>query len=212
MSNPWSRKTKPKKLTLKGLAKDNGKAPVKPTLASLAKGEPKPKVTLGAALGVKQPDPERPYQAPKPRHKDDFRVGGVLFSGAEVTGEDSKGYRDGMFRPVGTVDITNGDQTYTFHNRYGSWMHDMWTGSQMAEPARVGAMLNISMSQLEIARALSKRFELALKAKKIPNTHQQRIALEEKAKLARKRTAKPTTKETTDMTTKPKLSLKGLKK
>lgn len=210
-SNPWSRKAKPKP-TLKGLAKDNGKAPVRPSLASLAKGKPvvKPKVKLGAALGVKQPPPERPYQEPKPRHKDDFRVGGVLFSGAEMTGESSKGYRDGMFRPVGTVDITNGDQTYTFHNRYGSWMHDMWTGNQMAEPARVAAWLGVQMSQLEVSRALSKRFELALKAKGIPNTHQQRIALEEKAKLARKRTAKQPPKETSNMT--KKLSLKGLKK
>jgi hypothetical protein len=205
--NPWSRTAKPKgKLKLLGsTAKTNGKAPAKPSLAALAKGEPKEnkKVSLGAALGIKVPVFSRPHQEPKPRRKEDFSVNAVLFSGAEVTGEAVSGYRDGMTRPVGTVDVTNGDQTYTLHNRYGSWMHDVWNGNgSMAEPARVASWLGITMTQLEMAKALSMRFDAELKKQGILNLHQQRARLEAKAAEARKRIKTPT-KETTEVTKNP---------
>jgi hypothetical protein len=76
-ANPWSRKAR--KPSLKGLAKTNGKAQTKPSLATLAKGKP-PSLKK---LVVNPMDEERPYQAPKPKVKEDFRVNGVLFSGAE---------------------------------------------------------------------------------------------------------------------------------
>ena len=89
---------------------------------------------------------ERPYQEPKPRVKEDFRVGGILFSGAEIGGQlITAGYKDGMYRTYGSVDVTNGDLTYTLHNRCGSWMHDMWDSSMMAEPARVAYWLGIDV-------------------------------------------------------------------
>jgi hypothetical protein len=220
MPNPWSRAAKPKpkgKLSLLGgKAKTNGKAPAKPTLAALAKGkpqpEPKPKVTLGAALGVKPPVEERPHQEPKPRVKEDFRVDGILFSGAEITDRTTLGYRDGVYRTIGTVDVTNGDQTYTFHNRYGSWMHDVWHGGgMMFEPARVAAMLNINMSQVDMARALSRRFEAEMKKQGILTAAQQRAHAEAKAAEARKRSRKPI-EETTEVTPKKKISLRGVGK
>jgi hypothetical protein len=215
MANPWSRKAKAKKITsLKGLAKTNGKAPVKPSLASLTKGKPasKPKPSLRKLVTTEPVVMERPYQEPKPRVKEDFRIGGVLFSGAEVLGEITAGHKDGTFRPFGSVDVTNGDQTYTLHNRHGSWMHDVWGTNQMAEPARVAMWLGLqNMGQMQMAQALGRRFELELKKQGVPTTHQQRLKLEEQAAAARKRAAKkPPAKETTKMP--GKITLKGLKK
>ena len=192
MPNPWSRAVK-KKPSLKALAKTNGREPSKPSLRSLVTTEP---VVM-----------ERPYQEPKPRVKEDFRVAGVLFSGAEITGAQTVGYRDGMSRATGTVDITNGDQTYTLHNRNGSWMHDVWGNNRMAEPALVARWLGIEMSQIEVSRALSRRFEAEMKKQGVLTTHQQRAKLDAEATAARKR--KPTPKETTSV---KKISLKGLKK
>jgi hypothetical protein len=188
-SNPWSRALKKRKPSLKGLAKNNGHKP-KPSLRALVTTEP--------------PVMERPYQEPKPRVKEDFRLGGVLFSGAQITGQQTAGYREGIFRPIGTVDITNGDQTYTMHNRHGSWMHDVWNGNgAMAEPARVAEWLGIDMHHVDISRALSRRFEAELKKHGTPTVHQQHARSEAQAVAARKHPAKPAPK---------KLTLKGLKK
>src|SRR3954447_19090495 len=206
-SNPWSRKTKTKP-SLKGLAKTNGEAPVKPSLASLTKGK-STKVTLRKLVTTEPVVMERPYQEPKPRVKEDFRVGGVLFSGAEITDRVSVGHRDGTFRSVGTVDVTNGDQTYTLHNRYGSWMHDVWGTANMAEPARVAAWLGINMSQLDMCQLLTKRFEAELKKQGIPNKQQQRAKIEADAAKARKRTKQP--EKETPVVTPKKPSLRGLK-
>lgn len=219
MANPWSRKAKTKpKLSLKGLAKTNGKAQAKPSLAALSKGKstqvtPKEKPSLRRLVTTQPVVMERPHQEPKPRVKEDFRIGGVLFSGAEILGELTAGHRDGITRAYGSVDVTNGDQTYTLHNRYGSWMHDVWGTNQMAEPARVAIWLGLdSMGQLQMAQALSRRFEAEMKKQGVLTPHQQRVKLEEKAAAARKRAAKkPPAKETTAVTPK-KLSLKGLKK
>jgi hypothetical protein len=156
---------------------------------------------------------ERPHQEPKERVKEDFRIGGVLFSGAEILGQITVGHRDGMFRPYGTVDVTNGDQTYTLHNRHGSWMHDVWGENRMAEPARVANWLGLqNMGQLQMSQALSRRFELEMKKQGVLTPHQQRTKLDEQAAAARKRTPKPAAKETTAVTPKKKLTLKGLKK
>lgn len=220
MANPWSRKAKPK-LSLKGLAKTNGKAPVKPSLASLTRGKPsqtKPKPSLRKLVTTQPVVMERPHQEPKPRVKEDFRVGGVLFSGAEILGQLSAGHRDGITRPFGTVDVTNGDQTYTLHNRYGSWMHDVWGTANMAEPARVAAWLGINMSQLDICQLLGKRFEAEMKKQGVPTPHQQRLKLDEQAAAARKRATKRATKPTTEKETttvtskKPSLRMLGGKK
>ena len=219
MANPWSRTKKKGKLNLLAKKDTNGKAPVKPSLAALAKGKPpetfKPKPSLRKLVDPEAVE-ERPYQAPKPRVKEDFSINGVLFSGAEVIGSALAGYKDGMFRPYGTVDVTNGDQTYTLHNRYGSWMHDVWNGNgAAAEPARVAVWLGILMDQRQMGEALSQRFELELKKQGIPTLHQQRIRLENEQAAARKRTREPEPEpepEPTKVTTKKKITLKGVKK
>ena len=221
MANPWSRKAKPKpkgKLNLLGnKAHTNGQAPVRPSLAALTKGKstqvtPKKKPTLRALVTTEPVTLERPHQEPKPRVKEDFRVGGVLFSGAEITGEVTQGRREGLSRAIGTVDVTNGDQTFTFHNRYGSWMHDVYGTNSMAEPARIANWLGVQMDQLDMARALGRRFEAEMKKQGVLTPHQQRLKLEEKAAAARKRAAKPTAKETATTVTPKKPTLKGLKK
>jgi hypothetical protein len=211
MANPWSRKAK-RKPSLKRLAKTNGNAPAKPSLAALSKGQSKPKPSLRKLVTTAPVVIERPHQEPKPRVKEDFRVGGVLFSGAEITDQRTQGYRDGLSRAIGTVDVTNGDQTYTFHNRNGAWMHDVYGTNSMAEPARVAMWLGVQMDQLDMARALGRRFELEMKKQGVLTPHQQRLRLEEKAAAARKRAAKPTTKKETTTVTPKKLTLKGLKK
>jgi hypothetical protein len=211
VANPWSRKAK-RKPSLKGLAKTNGEAPVKPSLASLTKGKSTEVTTKPSLRKLVSSEPiavERPYQEPKERVKEDFRVGGVLFSGAEITDKVSVGHRDGTFRSVGTVDVTNGDQTYTLHNRYGSWMHDVWGTANMAEPARVAAWLGINMSQLDMCQLLTKRFEAELKKQGIPNKQQQRAKIEADAAKARKRTKQP--EKETPVVTPKKPSLRGLK-
>ena len=152
---------------------------------------------------------ERPYQAPKPRVKEDFRVGGLLYSGAEVLGEITAGHRDGITRPYGSVDVTNGDITFTFHNRFGSWMHDVWEGGGvMAEPARVIEWLGVDVHHVDLQHAMTRRFEAELKKQGILTPHQQRAKLDADAAEARKKT-KPPAKETK---VSGKITLKGLKK
>jgi len=91
-------------------------------------------------------------------------------------------------------------------------MHDVWHGGgMMFEPARVAAMLNINMSQVDMARALSRRFEAEMKKQGILTAGQQRAHAEAKAAEARKRSRKPI-EETTEVTPKKKISLRGVGK
>src|SRR5262245_58996131 len=71
-----------------------------------------------AGLLQRQPK-QRPV--PRPKTKEDFRSGGVLFHNAQYTGGITAGYKDGISRPAGSVDVSNGDMTFTLHNQYGSW-------------------------------------------------------------------------------------------
>ena len=187
MENPWLAKLKPKKVSLKSLATDNGH---RPSLAGLAKAR-KPSL---ASLKVKP--------LPQKQTKQDFYAGGLLYWNAQITDHDSRGHDNGVFRPVGTVDVSNGNQTYTFHNRYGSWMADM--GAKMAEPAYIANLLGTNMGQVEMYQNIRDRFEAELKVQKVPTMQEQRRRVEEaeKAKRARKKPAAQPTK----------LSLKGLRK
>ena len=155
--------SRPTKVSLKSLASDNGKKPGKPSLAGL---KTKP--------------------LPKKQTKQDFYAGGLLYWDATITGEASKGMHDGVTRPIGTVSVSNGDQTYVFHNRYGSWMADV--GAMMAEPARVANLLGTNMGQIEMYQNIKDRFEAELKVKGILTTEQQRAAVEEQKAVQRSRT------------------------
>ena len=59
------------------------------------------------------------------------------------------------------IDVSNGDKTYTMHNRCGSWMHDV-DGREgwMKEPAWVARALGTDLGQLPIAQALIHRLEI----------------------------------------------------
>lgn len=165
MSNPWmGRFGTEQKVSLKALAKGNGKAE-KPSLAGLKR---KP--------------------LPKRQNKRDFYHEAVLFWNAKILGEVTKGYRDGVSRPYGSVDVSNGDTTYTLHNLYGAWMCDV-DGATMAEPALIASWLGISMGQVEMHRQLQARFEAELKAEGITTLADQRRAVEENQRVARSRAA-----------------------
>lgn len=186
MTNPWVAKLggdRPTKVSLRSLAKGNGRAG-KPSLAGV----------------VKKP-------LPKKQNKRDFYAGGVLFHNAKVLGEISKGYRDGIIGHYGSVAVSNGDKTYTLHNQFGSWMHNVHGTALMAEPARVAVALGINMSQLEIVQNLRTRFEAELRYQGILTTHEQRRRVEETQKAARSRKPAAAPVKTTT-----KITLKGLKK
>lgn len=211
MHNPWSKLATPEKKN--PWAKGKVKLPVrkspttvngtavditeqkqlpsgKPSLAGLKKPKPAP----GGKLSQLAKKKEKPL--PKKQNARDFYEGGVLFWNAAVTGDTGVGYRNGVRRPIGTVDVSNGDKTYTLHNRYGSWMHDIEQGEgMMAEPARVAIWLGLKMNQVTMAMLLTRRFEAELKQDGIKTVHQQRADIERAEAEARKRTKKPTAKE-----------------
>lgn len=168
MTNPWMGRfseeaSAPKKVSLKRLATGNGK-PGKPSLAGLKK---KP--------------------LPQKQTKEDFYSGGLLYWNATVTNgvkEIEIAFEPKPVRPVGTVDVSNGDQTYTFHNRYGSWMADVGEG-RMAELARVANMLGTNMGQVEMYHHVRDRFEAELKVKGYLTIEQQQRKIEERAATQR---------------------------
>ena len=90
------------------------------------------------------------------KSKLDFSLGGVRFHGAVVHSKEG--------RPWGTVLMSNGDKTFEFHNRHGSWMCNIGAeGGRMAEPAAVARVLGTGMGQLEVSQALMSRFNAEVK-------------------------------------------------
>jgi hypothetical protein len=91
-----------------------------------------------------------------------------------------------------TVDMTNGDRSFTLHNRHGAWFHDLAHGEgRMAEPVNVGRALGISDSQLDISMTLQTRLERELRARGIP-TREELVRQHEEAALAARRKARKT--------------------
>ena len=90
-----------------------------------------------------------------------------------------------------TVDVSNGDKTYTFNNRCGSWMHNV-EGREgwMAEPARVARALGTDMSQVEMSQSIMHRLELELRERGIPTREQLLRQHEEEAKAQRRKRRK----------------------
>ena len=113
------------------------------------------------------------------RNKLDIIIAGVKYHNVQQV--------DGYW----TVDISNGDRTYTLHNRHGAWFHDLAHGNgRMAEPVNVGRALGISDSQLDISMTLSRRLELELRARGIPTREQLLRQREEEAAAARRKARK----------------------
>jgi hypothetical protein len=167
MSNPWSR----------GRPKSKAKAKPKANPWSRPKSNGQAPGGLLAGIGRK------PKPVPKPLVKEDFREGGILFHNAHILGE-RRASRDGVVGRWGSVDVSNGDITYTFHNQFGSWMHNVEGSTMMAEPARVAMLLGIGLSQLDMSRYMTRRFESELRKQKIPTVAQQRSQIEAAAKAA----------------------------
>ena len=142
--------------------------------------KPKSLAELKAQKDAKKAKPKT--LAALKKSKNDISIAGVKFHNVQQM--------DGFW----TVDMTNGDKTYTLHNRHGAWFHDVRedgglhprTGP-MAEPVRVALALGIHDSQLEVSQALSLRLERELRSRGIPTREQLVRQHEEEAKAARRK-------------------------
>jgi len=140
-------------------------------------------------LAEKQPEPapappktlaelKRAKQA-KRSARLDFRRGGVKYHNVQQV--------DGYWM----IDVTNGDKTFTLHNRHGAWYHDVVDGhGRMAEPVRVARALGTDLTQLAITQALMARLDRELKDRGIPTREQLLRQREEEALAARRKARK----------------------
>lgn len=102
----------------------------------------------------------------KASSKLDFHVGGILFHNCVQWGN------------YWMVDVSNGDETVTFHNRYSAWFTDV-PGDKMKEPPR------------DIHLNLQRRYLDELASRGIPNREQRIAARELEAREKKKRTRAP---------------------
>lgn len=147
-------------------AKRNGKEPDKP-VGAFGALKKKPSGPPLAGLAARR----------RASSKNDFTVSGVKYHDCRILGRTKQG------RPFGSVQITNGDQTWTAHNRYGSWM--------IGDPAGEGVMrepatLHVG-SQIEVCGNLIARFDAELKSRGIKTAAQLRAEREEQEKAERKK-------------------------
>jgi len=116
-------------------------------------------------------------QARKASSQHDFNMDGILYHNVRVLGR----VHD---IPWGSVDLTNGDTTYTAHNRYGSWMvgdpHEI--DAVMKEPASLGWG-----DQVTLCTNLVARFEADLKVRGIKTAAELRAEREEADAKERRR-------------------------
>jgi len=137
--------------------------------------------TLAELRASKRKPEAKPEARPKTlaalkKSKQDFSVAGVKYHNVQQM----NGYW--------TIDMTNGDRTFTLHNRHGAWFHDLAHGEgKMTEPVNVGRALGIPDSQLAISEALQTRLDRELKARGIPTRAQLARQHEEEAKAARRK-------------------------
>jgi len=117
-------------------------------------------------------------QRMKLNSKLDFSVDGISYHDARIHNPEE--------RPWGTVKISTGDVTFEFHNRFGSWMHNVNQDGRMAEPAAVARAMGTSASQLEVCQALTERYYKQLKAEGIPTPEERIRQREEDARLSRR--------------------------
>ena len=107
----------------------------------------------------------------------DFTLNGIRYHNAHIHNREE--------RPWGTVSVSNGDLTFVFHNRYGSWMSDL-DGGRMAEPAKVAHAMGTNATQLEVALALTKRYYAELKTQGVPTPEERIRQREEDARKQRR--------------------------
>jgi hypothetical protein len=157
-------------------AQQNGNAGKKPGLAALRaqKQAEREAARKGGLAALKK----QKVQQQKKSSRLDFVIDGIRYHDAHI--ENIHG------RPWGYVSISNGDKTYRFHNRYGSWMHPLGDGGRMAEPAAVAKHMGTNLSQLEVAQALTERFYKELKMLGIPTPEERIRQREEQARKQRR--------------------------
>ena len=107
----------------------------------------------------------------------DFTLDGIRYHNAHIHNREE--------RPWGSVSVTNGDMTFIFHNRYGSWMCNI-DGSLMAEPAKIARAMGTHATQLEVAQALTARYYAELKAQGVPTPEERIRQREEEARKQRR--------------------------
>jgi hypothetical protein len=111
----------------------------------------------------------------------DFRRGGVKYHNVQQI--------DGYW----TIDVTNGDRTFTLHNKHGAWFYSRPNKpGYLAEPVAVARALGTDLSQLAITQALTSRLDRELKDRGIP-TREERLRQREEEALAARRKARKTT-------------------
>lgn len=126
----------------------------KPSLAELRERKQQQKPQKGLATLRKRKQMEQ-------SGKRDFSIYGVRYHNPQQVG----GYW--------TIDVTNGDDTFTLHNRHGCWMYSLpENNGRMKEPVAVARMLGINMGQVEMAQNLTERLEREQRARGIPTRQQ----------------------------------------
>jgi len=139
----------------------------------------------GALARLKQSNKKGNSSVPKeqaqaalanPDNEHDFMIEGVRYHSPRFLGR----IHD---RPWGSIDVTNGDKTYTLTNQFGSWMMPDAEG-YLKEPASLGIG-----NQLEVSTNLIARFDAFLVDMGIEKAPEKRarLAAEEKEKAKRER-------------------------
>jgi hypothetical protein len=121
---------------------------------------------------------EQRKQRMKLSNRLDFTVEGIRYHDARILNRDGRAW--------GEVSISTGDFTFVFHNRFGSWMHDLDQNGRMAEPAAIARKMGTSASQLEVCQALTERWYKQLKAEGIPTPEERIREREEQARKSRR--------------------------
>jgi len=159
--------------------RDNGAQPKKRGIAAIAaaKRTEREQARKGGLAALKQQKAKQRRMSSKL----DINDQGIRYHDAHVRSH-------GDERPWGTVKVTNGNMTFEFHNRYGSWMHTI-EGRRMAEPAAVARAMGINTqnAQVEISQTLTNRFNAELRALGIPNTEERLREREAKALAERRK-------------------------
>ena len=135
--------------------------------------DPKPKGALAALAKKKKRGPALAGLRAKRQmsSQQDFRDGGITYHNCRIKPERLND------RPWGTVDVSNGDITFTFHNRHGAWFHDVpGKDGYMKEPVN-----------FEITRNIQRRWDRELKAQGIPTATELRAQREAAEREAEKK-------------------------
>lgn len=139
-----------------------------------ANGAVKPKAAKGAlaVLRERKQAKSKPLATIRNRSKNDFVSNGIRYHNVVIEGESKNG------EPYGYVDVSTGDITRTFHNRFRSWFTNVNDEGNMKEPR-----------SFEIAANIQARWLRELKDKGIKSAAQKRIEQEEEDRARRKRRA-----------------------